>query len=124
MVIEIIGLPTLTVQGGPAPLGPISRRYDPVQDGRDQIESPTINRSFTPTQARDAAMVQAGKVAQLIDPQVEKKAAKIERVRGESTKLENFIGNLYESWAADHMKTWKAAAQRIQRRLMNSIPKM
>ena len=70
--------------------------------------------TLTPIQARDAASYQAGRVAQGIDPQAEKKTEKVKRERADSIKLENFITNKYEPWATNHMKTGADTIRRIK----------
>lgn len=70
--------------------------------------------TITPMQARDAASVQAGKVARKIDPQAEKKDAKDELERSEATILENFIALHYEPWASNHLKTGEDTVRRVK----------
>ncbi len=70
--------------------------------------------TISATQARDAAKVFAGKVAQGIDIQDEKKE---ERKQAESKKLNTlrgFIDERYESWVTAERKTGKAAIRQIR----------
>ena len=85
-----------------------------THDGKKKRTRLGRHGTITPIQARDAASVQAGKVAQQIDPQEEKQDAKIKREQDELNKLENFITNKYEPWATNHMKTGADTIRRIK----------
>lgn len=82
-----------------------------------------VNGTITATQARDVAKVQAGKVAQGIDIQAEKKAervaAKLKKVR----TLRGFLNNQYESWVIEQQKTGAATVARIRHNFPDLLDK-
>lgn len=84
-------------------------------DGKKKRTRLGKHGTLTPIQARDAAMVQAGKVAQHLDPQAEKKAARLAREQAEASKLNSFIETRYEPWATDERKTGAEIIRRVKR---------
>ncbi len=69
---------------------------------------------ITPVQARDVAHLLAAKVAQGIDPQEEKKQARIERERESVRTLRGFLKKQYEPWVLSERKRGHETLARIR----------
>lgn len=64
--------------------------------------------------ARRLAGVIAGKIADRIDPQAEKKEARIEAARAKVSTLGAFIEQRYEAWALEHLRRGDVAVARLK----------
>jgi integrase len=86
-----------------------------------------VQGTISATQARDVAKVQAGKVAQGIDIQADKKAkreAKREAVRLKPARtLKGFLDTKYEPWVTTERKTGAATVARIRHNFADLLDK-
>ncbi|MGO9267665.1 MAG: tyrosine-type recombinase/integrase [Candidatus Binataceae bacterium] len=64
--------------------------------------------------ARRQAGIIAGKIADRIDPQAEKKEARIEAERSKVSTLGAFIEQRYEAWALEHLRRGDVAVARLK----------
>src|SRR5208283_1061340 len=64
--------------------------------------------------ARRQAGIIAGKIADRVDPQAEKKEARIEAERSKVSTLGAFIEQRYEAWALEHLRRGDVAVARLK----------
>ena len=98
-----------------APTGRLSFYFDYRNDAGRRLKYKVGGYpGLSPEGARRLAIETSGKVAGRIDPQAEKKAARIEGERARVATLGAFIEHRYAPWALEHLRRGDVAVARLK----------